>query len=309
MANNNLSVSEVIEKNNAKKNGTSDKIAPIILGIIAVFSILATIGIIVTLLTETITFFTRVSFADFFLTMDWNPFSSTPKYGIWALILGTLKITVIATIVAVPIGLGAALYLSEYASSRARSIIKPILEILSGIPTIVFGFFALTFVTPILRSVFPELGSFNSISPGIVVGVMIIPLISSMSEDAMSSVPNKMREGALGLGATKFEVATKVVLPAATSGIMASIVLAISRAIGETMIVSLAAGSTPSASLDLTGSIQTMTGYIVQVATGDATFGSDIYYSIYAVGFTLFLFTLIMNLISHWITKRFREEY
>ncbi|MDW4474345.1 phosphate ABC transporter permease subunit PstC [Staphylococcus saprophyticus] len=309
MANNNLSVSEMIEKNNAKKNGTSDKIAPIILGIIAVFSILATIGIIVTLLTETITFFTRVSYADFFLTMDWNPFSSTPKYGIWALILGTLKITVIATIVAVPIGLGAALYLSEYASSRARSIIKPILEILSGIPTIVFGFFALTFVTPILRSVFPELGSFNSISPGIVVGVMIIPLISSMSEDAMSSVPNKMREGALGLGATKFEVATKVVLPAATSGIMASIVLAISRAIGETMIVSLAAGSTPSASLDLTGSIQTMTGYIVQVATGDATFGSDIYYSIYAVGFTLFLFTLIMNLISHWITKRFREEY
>ncbi|MGS5801797.1 phosphate ABC transporter permease subunit PstC [Staphylococcus aureus] len=307
MANNNLSVSEMIEKNNAKKNGTSDKIAPIILGIIAVFSILATIGIIVTLLTETITFFTRVSFADFFLTMDWNPFSSTPKYGIWALILGTLKITVIATIVAVPIGLGAALYLSEYASSRARSIIKPILEILSGIPTIVFGFFALTFVTPILRSVFPELGSFNSISPGIVVGVMIIPLISSMSEDAMSSVPNKMREGALGLGATKFEVATKIVLPAATSGIMASIVLAISRAIGETMIVSLAAGSTPSASLDLTGSIQTMTGYIVQVATGDATFGSDIYYSIYAVGFTLFLFTLIMNLISHWITKRFRE--
>ena len=309
MTNNNLSVSEKIEKNNAKKNGTSDKIAPVILGIIAVFSILATIGIIVTLLTETITFFTRVSFADFFLTMDWNPFSSTPKYGIWALILGTLKITVIATIVAVPIGLGAALYLSEYASSRARSIIKPILEILSGIPTIVFGFFALTFVTPILRSVFPELGSFNSISPGIVVGVMIIPLISSMSEDAMSSVPNKMREGALGLGATKFEVATKVVLPAATSGIMASIVLAISRAIGETMIVSLAAGSTPSASLDLTGSIQTMTGYIVQVATGDATFGSDIYYSIYAVGFTLFLFTLIMNLISHWITKRFREEY
>ncbi|MEX6084552.1 phosphate ABC transporter permease subunit PstC [Staphylococcus saprophyticus] len=309
MANNNLSVSEMIEKNNAKKNGTSDKIAPVILGIIAVFSILATIGIIVTLLTETITFFTRVSFADFFLTMDWNPFSSTPKYGIWALILGTLKITFIATIVAVPIGLGAALYLSEYASSRARSIIKPILEILSGIPTIVFGFFALTFVTPILRSVFPELGSFNSISPGIVVGVMIIPLISSMSEDAMSSVPNKMREGALGLGATKFEVATKVVLPAATSGIMASIVLAISRAIGETMIVSLAAGSTPSSSLDLTGSIQTMTGYIVQVATGDATFGSDIYYSIYAVGFTLFLFTLIMNLISHWITKRFREEY
>lgn len=309
MANNNLSVSEMIAKNNAKKNGTSDKIAPVILGLIAVFSILATIGIIVTLLTETITFFTRISFADFFLTTEWNPFSGQPKFGIWALIMGTLKITVIATIVAVPLGLGAALYLSEYASSRARSIIKPILEILSGIPTIVFGFFALTFVTPLLRSIFPDLGSFNSISPGIVVGIMIIPLISSMSEDAMSSVPNKMREGALGLGATKFEVATKVVLPAATSGVMASIVLAISRAIGETMIVSLAAGSTPSASLDLTGSIQTMTGYIVQVATGDAGFGTDVYYSMYAVGFTLFIFTLIMNLLSHWITKRFREEY
>jgi len=309
MANNNLSVSEMIAKNNAKKNGTSDKIAPVILGLIAVFSILATIGIIVTLLTETITFFTRISFADFFLTTEWNPFSGQPKFGIWALIIGTLKITVIATIVAVPLGLGAALYLSEYASSRARSIIKPILEILSGIPTIVFGFFALTFVTPLLRSIFPDLGSFNSISPGIVVGIMIIPLISSMSEDAMSSVPNKMREGALGLGATKFEVATKVVLPAATSGVMASIVLAISRAIGETMIVSLAAGSTPSASLDLTGSIQTMTGYIVQVATGDAGFGTDVYYSMYAVGFTLFIFTLIMNLLSHWITKRFREEY
>ncbi|MBU0437585.1 phosphate ABC transporter permease subunit PstC [Staphylococcus succinus] len=309
MSSKKLSVSEMIAKNNAKKNGMSDKIVPIILGIIAIFSILTTVGIIVTLLTETITFFTRVSIADFLFTTEWNPFSSTPKFGIWALILGTLKITLIATIVAVPLGLGAALYLSEYASKRAKSIIKPILEILSGIPTIVFGFFALTFVTPILRSIFPDLGSFNSISPGIVVGIMIIPLISSMSEDAMSSVPNKMREGALGLGATKFEVATKVILPAATSGIMASIVLAISRAIGETMIVSLAAGSTPTASLDLTGSIQTMTGYIVQVATGDATFGSDIYYSIYAVGFTLFLFTLAMNLISQWITKRFREEY
>lgn len=309
MADNNFSVSEMIAQNNAKKKGTSDKIVPVILGTIAVISILTTVGILVTLLTETITFFTRVPITEFLFTMDWTPFSSTPKYGIWALILGTLKITVIATIVAVPIGLGAAIYLSEYASQRARAIIKPILEILSGIPTIVFGFFALTFVTPLLRDIFPSLGSFNSISPGIVVGIMIIPLISSMSEDAMSSVPNKMREGALGLGATKFEVATKVVLPAATSGIMASIVLAISRAIGETMIVSLAAGSTPTASLDLTGSIQTMTGFIVQVATGDATFGSDIYYSIYAVGFTLFLFTLAMNLISQWITKRFREEY
>ncbi|WP_431769323.1 PstC family ABC transporter permease [Staphylococcus simiae] len=188
-------------------------------------------------------------------------------------------------------------------------ILFPLIGVSSGIPTIVFGFFALTFVTPILRTIIPSLGEFNALSPGLVVGVMIIPLITSLSEDAMASVPNKIREGAYGLGATKFEVATKVVLPAATSGIVASIVLAISRAIGETMIVSLAAGSSPTSSLSLTTSIQTMTGYIVEIATGDATFGSDIYYSIYAVGFTLFIFTLVMNLLSQWIAKRFREEY
>ncbi|MCJ1656399.1 phosphate ABC transporter permease subunit PstC [Staphylococcus sp. NRL 16/872] len=302
-------VREMIAKNNAKKGGFSDKIVPIILGIIAAISILTTIGILFTLITETITFFTRVSITEFLFTKEWNPTGSNPKYGIWALVIGTLKITVIATIVAVPIGLGAAIYLSEYASDKARRIIKPILEILAGIPTIVFGFFALTFVTPVLRTILPVLDSFNSISPGIVVGIMIVPIITSMSEDAMSSVPNKIREGAYGLGSTKFEVATKVVLPAAASGVVASIVLGISRSIGETMIVSLAAGSSPTASLSLTSSIQTMTGYIVEIATGDATFGSDIYYSIYAVGFTLFIFTLIMNLISYWVSKRFREEY
>ncbi|MCH4475558.1 phosphate ABC transporter permease subunit PstC [Staphylococcus haemolyticus] len=302
-------VRDLIAKNNAKKGGFSDKIVPIILGIIAAISILTTIGILFTLITETITFFTRVSIVEFLFTKDWNPTGSDPKYGIWALVIGTLKITVIATIVAVPIGLGAAIYLSEYASDKARRIIKPILEILAGIPTIVFGFFALTFVTPILRTIIPALDSFNSVSPGIVVGIMIVPVITSMSEDAIASVPNKIREGAYGLGSTKFEVATKVVLPAAASGVVASIVLGISRAIGETMIVSLAAGSSPTASLNLTNSIQTMTGYIVEVATGDATFGSDMYYSIYAVGFTLFIFTLIMNLISYWISKRFREEY
>ena len=302
-------VRDLIAKNNAKKGGFTDKIVPIILGIIAAISILTTIGILFTLITETITFFTRVSIVEFLFTKDWNPTGSDPKYGIWALVIGTLKITVIATIVAVPIGLGAAIYLSEYASDKARRIIKPILEILAGIPTIVFGFFALTFVTPVLRTIIPALDSFNSVSPGIVVGIMIVPVITSMSEDAMASVPNKIREGAYGLGSTKFEVATKVVLPAAASGVVASIVLGISRAIGETMIVSLAAGSSPTASLNLTNSIQTMTGYIVEVATGDATFGSDMYYSIYAVGFTLFIFTLIMNLISYWISKRFREEY
>ena len=199
------------------------------------------------MITETITFFTRVSIVEFLFTKDWNPTGSDPKYGIWALVIGTLKITVIATIVAVPIGLGAAIYLSEYASDKARRIIKPILEILAGIPTIVFGFFALTFVTPVLRTIIPALDSFNSVSPGIVVGIMIVPVITSMSEDAMASVPNKIREGAYGLGSTKFEVATKVVLPAAASRCCSSIVLGISRAIGETMIVSLAAGSSPTA--------------------------------------------------------------
>ncbi|WP_371665268.1 phosphate ABC transporter permease subunit PstC [Staphylococcus schleiferi] len=299
----------MIQKKSHSGSSLSDKIMPIILATIAAISILTTIGIVITLLTETITFFTRVPISKFFLETDWNPFSSTPKYGIWALILGTLKITLIATIFAVPVGIGAAIYLSEYASKRARKIIKPILEVLAGIPTIVYGFFALTFVTPVLRAIFPSISSFNAISPGLVVGVMIIPMIASMSEDAMSSVPDKIREGALGLGSTKLEMILKVIVPAATSGIMASIVLAISRAIGETMIVSLAAGSSPSFDLSLTHSIQTMTAYIVQVSQGDATNGSDLYYSIYAVGFTLFIFTLIMNFISQMITKRFREEY
>ncbi len=304
------SVQELIKKNNNNKGKVfADKAVPIVLLLIASVSVLTTIGILFTLLTETVTFFTRVNPMEFLLSKEWAPFSSNPKYGIFSLILGTLKVTAVATVFAVPVGLGAALYLSEYASDKSRRIIKPILEILAGIPTIVYGFFALTFVTPILRSVFPELGSFNSISPGLVVGVMIIPMITSMSEDAMSSVPDSIKEGALGLGATKFELATKIVFPAALSGIIASIVLAISRAIGETMIVSLAAGSTPDSSFSLIGSIQTMTGFIVQVATGDATYGSDIYYSIYAVGFTLFLFTFIMNIISQWVTKRFREEY
>ncbi|WP_425353415.1 phosphate ABC transporter permease subunit PstC [Staphylococcus coagulans] len=299
----------MIQKKSHSGSSLSDKVMPIILATIAAISILTTIGIVITLLTETITFFTRVPISKFFLETDWNPFSSTPKYGIWALILGTLKITLIATIFAVPVGIGAAIYLSEYASKRARKIIKPILEVLAGIPTIVYGFFALTFVTPVIRAIFPSISSFNAISPGLVVGVMIIPMIASMSEDAMSSVPDKIREGALGLGSTKLEMILKVILPAATSGIMASIVLAISRAIGETMIVSLAAGSSPSFDLSLSHSIQTMTAYIVQVSQGDATNGSDLYYSIYAVGFTLFIFTLIMNFISQMITKRFREEY
>ncbi|OZS78831.1 phosphate ABC transporter permease subunit PstC [Tetzosporium hominis] len=305
------SVQELIAQKSSKgRKKAIEKAIPIILFMIAAISVLTTIGIVVTLIFETVTFFTQVPFLSFLFGTEWLPFSNTEaRFGILPLIVGTLKVTVIAVVVAVPLGLASAIYLSEYASDTARRIIKPILEVLAGVPTIVYGFFALTFVTPVLQQFIPELKIFNAISPGIVVGIMIIPMIASLSEDAMSAVPNSIREGALGMGSTKLEVAIKIVLPAALSGILASIVLAMSRAIGETMIVSLAAGSTPRFDANFTDSIQTMTAYIVQVSTGDAGYGTPIYYSIYAVGFTLFLFTLLMNLLAQRISKRFREEY
>ncbi len=306
------SVREMIREKKAKKSGLQivEKLVPKFLFVTAIISILTTIGILLTLTTETLTFFTRVSIVDFFTDTEWYPFyESDPSYGIMALISGTLLIAVVAMVVALPIGLASAIFLSEYASDRTRRIIKPILEVLAGIPTIVYGFFALTFVTPLLQKMIPELGFFNALSPGIVVGIMIIPMVASLSEDAMSSVPNAMREGALALGATKFEVAIKVILPAAISGIVASFVLAVSRAIGETMIVTLAGGATPKLTFDPTESIQTMTAYIVQVSSGDAGYGTTIYYSIYAVGATLFVFTLLMNMLAQYISRRFREEY
>ncbi|WLR60533.1 phosphate ABC transporter permease subunit PstC [Guptibacillus hwajinpoensis] len=297
------------EKNQARAK-FMEKLVPGLLLLCAIISVLTTLGIVFTLIVETVTFFNNVSIVEFFTNKDWYPFfESDPDYGIWPLISGTLMITGIAMLVAIPFGLAAAIYLSEYASDRVRRFIKPILEVLAGIPTIVYGFFALTFVTPVLQNIIPSLPVFNALSPGIVIGIMIIPMIASLSEDAMSSVPNAIREGALGVGATRFEVAVKVVLPAALSGIIASFVLAISRAIGETMIVTVAGGATPKLTLDVTESIQTMTSYIVQVSLGDAGFGTTIYYSIYAVGMTLFLFTLIMNLIAQYISRRFREEY
>lgn len=295
---------------NKKSKKIIEKLVPIALFLAAALSVLTTFGIVFTLIFETFEFFTRISITDYIFGTEWLPFSGKePLYGVLPLILGTFKVTFIAILVAVPFGLGAAIYLSEYASDKTRRIVKPILEILAGVPTIVYGFFALTFITPALQEIIPSLKIFNALSPGIVVGIMILPMIASMSEDAMSSVPNSIREGALGLGSTKFEVAIKVVLPAALSGIVASVVLAVSRAIGETMIVSLAGGSTPTFEFGFTDSIQTMTAYIVQVSTGDAGYGTTIYYSIYAVGFTLFIFTLAMNLLAQYISKRFREEY
>ncbi|MBP1950904.1 phosphate ABC transporter permease subunit PstC [Virgibacillus litoralis] len=306
-----VNVKDMMKKNKSNRLllRFSEKAAPTIFLLCAIISVLTTIGITLTLLMETITFFNRVSFIDFITGTKWWPFGENPSFGILPLISGTLSITVIAMAVAIPIGLASAVYLSEFASPHIRKIVKPILEILAGIPTIVYGFFALTFVTPMLQNVIPSLPVFNALSPGIVVGVMIIPMIASLSEDAMSSVPNDMREGALAMGSTRLEVALKVVVPAALSGIIASFVLGISRAIGETMIVAVAAGATPKLSLDVTESIQTMTGYIVQVTLGDASYGSTTYYSIYAVGMTLFVFTLLMNLLSQYISRRFKEEY
>ncbi|WP_246096802.1 phosphate ABC transporter permease subunit PstC [Psychrobacillus soli] len=305
------SVQELIAKSSSKKQKQLiEKMIPYILLLIASISVLTTIGIVATLIVETIIFFKEIPVFEFLFGTEWYPFANKePAFGILPLIAGTLKVTVIAVIVAVPFGIGSAIFLSEYASETTRRIIKPILEVLAGIPTIVYGFFALTFVTPLLQQFIPDLKIFNALSPGIVVGIMILPMIASLSEDAMSSVPNSIREGALAMGSTKLEVALKVVVPAALSGIIASVVLAISRAIGETMIVSLAGGSTPKFDWDVTGSIQTMTAYIVQVSSGDAGYGTTIYYSIYSVGFTLFLFTLVMNLIAHAISKKYREEY
>ncbi|WAA09733.1 phosphate ABC transporter permease subunit PstC [Fervidibacillus albus] len=305
-----ISVQKLIEEKKKKQSARKmEKIMPILLLSTATVSVLTTLGIVFTLLFETFTFFGDVSIKEFLTSKTWYPFSDPGHYGILPLISGTLRVTGIAMIVAVPLGLASAIFLSEYASDKTRRMIKPILEVLAGVPTIVYGFFALTFVTPILQQIIPSLEIFNALSPGIVIGIMITPTIASLSEDAMSSVPNAIREGALALGATKLEVTIKVVLPAAVSGIVASIVLGISRAIGETMIVSIAGGSTPNTGFDITGPIQTMTAYIVQIAQGDAGYGTTIYYSIYAVGFTLFLFTLAMNMIAQWMSRRIREEY
>ncbi|MET3682749.1 phosphate transport system permease protein [Alkalibacillus flavidus] len=275
----------------------------------ALISVLTTIGIIYTLLAETISFFNIVSFKEFFTSTELNPLSQNPDFGLLPLLNGTLISTAIAMAVAAPIGLMSAIYLSEYASTRVRNVLKPVLEVLAGVPTVVYGFFAFTLVTPVLRSIWPSIEATNILSPGIVMGIMIIPMVASLSEDAISSVPQSMREGAMALGSTKLETTIKVVIPGALSGIVASFVLAVSRAIGETMIVTVASGSSKNFTFDITESMQTMTAYIVEVTSGDAAAGTPIYYSIYAVAMTLFIMTFAMNLLARYISKRFREAY
>ncbi|RKD34284.1 phosphate ABC transporter permease subunit PstC [Thermohalobacter berrensis] len=303
-------------KSSSKKNNLTqqkprhgENVIKGILFLFALVSIFTTIGIVTILLKETVGFFKEVSILEFLTGTEWTALFANPKFGVLPLVSGTLMIAFYGSVVAIPTGLGCAIYLSEYASKRTRKIIKPVLEILAGIPSIVYGYFALTFITPIIRKFVPDTMVFNALSASITVGIMIIPMVSSLSEDAMKAVPDSLRHGAYALGCTKFEVATKVVVPAALSSIIASFVLAISRAIGETMIVTLAAGSTPNLTLNPLESIQTMTAFIVQVAKGDVEHGGLIYKTIFAVGMLLFVITLAMNILAKLIIKKFREEY
>ena len=275
----------------------------------ATLSILTTVAILVTLIYQASSFFFEVSLWEFLTGTRWTPILKPRAYGVLPLVSGTLLVTLIAAAVALPIGLMTAIFLSEYAPDKIRRIIKPILEILAGIPTVVYGYFALTFVTPLLQGVFDNLIIFNALSAGLVMGVMIIPMVSSLSEDAMMSVPRSLREAAYALGATRYEVSLRVIVPAALSGIIAAFILALSRAIGETMLVTIAAGATPRMSFDPMESIQTMTAYIVQLSLGEAPVGSLEYNTIFAVGLLLFAITFVMNLLGFWVVRRFREVY
>ncbi len=275
----------------------------------AFVSVVTTIGIVLTLIFETVSFFREVSIWRFLTDTQWTPLFANKQFGVMVLISATLLISVIAIAVALPLGLLAAICLSEYAPAKLRKWLKPALEILAGVPTVVFGYFALLTVTPFLQTFIPGMQGFNALSAGLVLGVSIVPLVASLSEDALYSVPRSLREGAYALGSTKRETIISVVLPAALSGIVASFILAISRAIGETMIVTIAAGQNPQLGLNPLVPIQTMTAYIVQVSKGDTPAGSLAYKTIFSVGMTLFLITLALNVFSYWFVRRFREKY
>lgn len=282
------------------------------LAVAACFSILVTTTIIVVLARETWGFFQfdEVTVGEFFGSTEWNPLLGAEKhFGIWPLISGTLLVTAIAASFALPIGLISAIYLSEYASPRVRATLKPALEILAGVPTVVYGFFALTVITPLLQKVSPAFGNYNAMSAGLATGIMILPIVCSMSEDALRAVPRSLRDGAFALGGTRFDVSVKVVVPAALSGIVAAFLLAISRAVGETMIVALAAGGIAQITANPSAEVQTMTAYMVQIFLGDApAFGVE-YKSSYAVAATLFVMTFVLTMIGQYILRRFREEY
>ncbi|MBA4375504.1 MAG: phosphate ABC transporter permease subunit PstC [Anaerolinea sp.] len=294
-----------------KKNRWSEKLIKLFLTFAGIVSIFTTIAIVYELGKESLLFFSlpEVNLIDFLTTTTWQP--SIGKFGVLPLVTSTLITSFFAMLVAIPLGLGAAIFLSEYASERTRKVIKPILEILAGIPTVVYGYFALTFMTPILRSIFGEnkVEIYNMLSAGLVMGIMILPLISSMSEDALHAVPRSLRDAAFGLGATRLETSIQIVLPAALSGIIAAVILGISRAVGETMIVAIAAGSGPNFTFNPFKAAETMTGYIARISGGDLAYDTADYNSIFAIGLLLFLITLLLNMISRKISRKYREVY
>lgn len=276
----------------------------------AAISLFTTIGIVYVLVSESIPFFRQVSVWDYLTGTEWSPRESTnPTFGVLPLLAGTMLVAVFAGLFAIPIGLMIGIYLSEYASSRVRAFVKPVLELLAGVPTVVYGYFALVFVTPLLSKFIPELPIFNALSAAIVVGIMILPIVASLSEEALTAVPRALREGGLALGATKGEVIRGVVIPGALSGVMSAFLLALSRAVGETMAVTLAAGATPNLTANPMETIQTMSAYIVNVSLGEAPHGSIAYQTIFAVGLTLFVITLIMNLIAAKLVSKYRKQY
>jgi phosphate transport system permease protein len=280
-----------------------------VLALCALVSVATTVGIVAALLEPSIEFFREVSLTEFFTEERWAPLFEPASFGVRPLLVGTLSVTIWACVVCMPFGLGAAIYLSEYARPRTRSILKPALEVLAGIPTVVFGYFALTFFTPLLQDIGIQVDTFNALSAGLVMGIMLIPTVASLSEDAMSAVPQDLRDGAFALGASRLHVSTRIVVPAAVSGIVASYVLAISRAVGETMIVLIAAGQLARVTLDPREAVETMTAFIAATGTGDVPTGSTEYKTIFAVGLTLFALTFAMNLISIRLVRKFREVY
>ena len=288
---------------------TRERTIHVLLFACSAVSILTTLGIIGVLFFETAAFLRTVPLWDFLTDTQWTPLFADKHFGVAVLASATILTSGIALLVALPIGLLTAIFLSEIAPDRARRMLKPALEILAGVPTVVYGYFALLFVTPLLKNVFPDIAGLNGLSAGLVMGVMIIPLVASLSEDALYAVPQGLRDGAYALGASRAQVATRVVVPAALSGIVASFILAVSRAIGETMVVTIAAGQSPRLTLNPLVPIETMTAYIVQVSLGDTPAGTLEYQTIFAVGMSLFVMTLVLNAISHWLVRRYRQKY
>ena len=299
-----------IDLSRAASRRTSERIIGAVLWMCGAVSLLTTVGIILILVQQALVFFSQVPITSFLFGTTWTALFKTPLYGVLPLLGGTVLITLIAMCVAIPLGLMSAIYLSEYAASRVRDVLKPSLELRAGIPTIVYGFFAVTFIRPeVLQPIFAGIGPFSALAAGIAVGIMTIPLVASLSEDAMRAVPRALREGAYALGGTKLEVSWQIVVPAAISGIIASFILAMSRAVGETMIVALAAGSKAQLTANPLEPMQTMTGFIVQAFSGDVVVGSPAYLSLFAVGLLLFVLTFALNLLSQWVVRRFREAY